>query len=153
MKALIVVGLSLSVSAAAGQAPQPPAGSPPLLRTVEFRFPTQGNVPQRGVEDYVMQAEVVRHVSAPMHEKWVPYAEAEPYILADADRYWTSGQFETLWVEVRDWPFANGVIGRQLVFNFVERPDVAVPASDHPTPPPEYRVPPPDYERLYPPSE
>ena len=130
---------------------QPPADSPPLLTRFEYRFPTQDNRSVRFVRTYVLQAETPRHVSFPSQDRWVPYSEAEPVILDDADRFWKSGQFESLWVDVVDRPFENGVVGRLVIFNFVEQADIEIQTADYPTPPPEYRQPPAGYERLYPP--
>ena len=139
------------VPPAAVQDQQPPADSPPLMRRLSYRFPTQDNRSLRFVRTYVLQAETPRHVSFPSQDRWVSYSEAEPVILDDAERFWKSGQFESLWVDVVDRPFENGVVGRLVIFNFVEQADIEIPRSDHPPPPPEYRQPPAGYERLYPP--
>ena len=130
---------------------QPPEDSPPLMTLLEYRFPTQNDRSLRFVRSYVLQAETWRHVSAPSRNRWVPYSEAEPVILDDAERFWRSGQFESLWINVVDRPTENGVLGRHVVFNFVEQADIEIPTADYPTPPPEYRQPPAGYERLYPP--
>ena len=108
---------------------QPPANSPPLLTLLEYRFPTQDNRSLRFVRTYVLQAETSRHVSVPSQDRWVSYSEAEPVILDDAERFWKSGQFESLWVDVVDRPFENGVIGRLVVFNFVEQADIEIPTG------------------------
>ena len=145
----MLVGLVVSVSATTGQTLQPDPGSAVLLKAIEFRFPGRERS-NRDIAIYVQQIEVARHVSQPRRDYWVAYREAEPFIVPDAQRLWLSGQFETLWVEVRDDPYENGVMAKRLIFNLVERADVAVPAADDPTLPVEYRVPPPGYERLYP---
>ena len=132
---------------------QPPGTSPPVMTRLEYRFPTQDNRSLRFVRTYVLQAETPRHVSTPSRDRWVPYSEAEPVILDDAGRFWKSGQFESLWVDVVDRPFENGVVGRVVTFNFVERADIEVPTPAYPTPPPEYQQPPAASERLYPPPE
>ena len=49
--------------------------------------------------------------------------------------------------------FENGLAGKRVVFNFVERTDTAIPTAAYPTPPPGYRQPPAGHERLYPPPE
>ena len=139
------------VPTATVQDQQPPANSPPLMRRLEYRFPTQDNRSLRFVRTYVLQAETPRHVSYPSRDQWVWYSEAEPVILDDAERFWKSGQFESLWVDVVDRPFENGVVGKVVTFNFMELADIEIPRSDYPTPPPEYRQPLPGYERLYPP--
>lgn len=130
---------------------QPPASSPPLMTRLEYRFPTQDNRSLRFVRNYVLQAEAWHHVSVPGRGRWVPYKEAESVIVEDAERFWKSGQFESLWVDVVDRPFENGVVGRVVTFNFVEAADIEIPRSDYPTPPAEYRQPSAGYERLYPP--
>ena len=130
---------------------QPPSNSPLLMRRLEYRFPTQDNRPLRFVRNYVLQAKTWQYVSVPSRDRWVPYYEAEPLIVDDAERFWKSGQFESLWVDVEDRPFENGVVGRVVTFNFVEAAEIEVPSSGYPTPPPEYRQPAAGHERLYPP--
>ena len=49
----------------------------------------------------------------------MPFDEAEPQVLADAARFWQSGQFESLWVDVRDDAYDNGVAARRVIFSFV----------------------------------
>ena len=132
---------------------QPPADSPPLMKRLAYRFPTQDNRSLRFVRTYVLQAETPRHVSFPSRDRWVSYSEAKPVILDDAELFLKSGQFESLWVDVVDHPFENGVVGRLVIFNFVEQADIEIPRSDYLPPPPEYRQPPAGYERLYPPPE
>ena len=98
---------------------------------------------------YVRQAEVVRHVSRPSQDRWVP-------TLKRSRSSWRmprqSGQFSSVWVEVRDDPYDNGVMAKRLIFTLVERTDVVVPDTYYPTPPRRFRVPTPDHERLYPPE-
>ncbi len=127
------------------------AESPLLITTLEFRFPTQNNRSLRDVGTYLMQAETRRNVS--LSSRGRSYWEAKPVILDDAERFWKSGQFESLWVDVLDDRFENGLAGKRVVFNFVERTDTAIPTADYPTPPPGYRQPPAGHERLYPPPE
>ena len=130
---------------------QPPEDSPRLMRRLEYRFPTQNNRSSRFVRTYVLQAETWDRVSVPSRDRWVSYSEVEPMILDDAERFWKSGQFESLWVDVVDRPFENGVVGRVVTFSFVELAEIEIPTSDYPTPPPEYRQPLSGYERVYPP--
>ncbi len=64
----------------------------------------------------------------------MPYAETESFIRSDAERLWNTGILESLWVEVRDdEPWANGVVGKRIIFNMVKRePGHAERATDHP---------------------
>ena len=130
--------------------PAPPAGSPRLLRAVELRFPTRGEIPVRNPVTYIAQADIPGYVSRPSQNRWVPYDEAEPQVLDDAERFWQSGQFDSVWVDVRDDSWENGVAGRRVIFSFVEREDIRAPTADYPMPPPEYQQPPEGHERLYP---
>ncbi len=133
----------------------PPADSPPIIRRLVFRIPTRGGQSLRERRTYFLQLETLgqRRVSNASSRHWVPYSEAEPLILEDAERFWRSGQFESLWVDVLDASFTNGVAGRIAFFNLVERADIVIPAAGYPTPPPEYRQPPAGHERIYPPPE
>jgi hypothetical protein len=133
--------------------PLPPADSPVLLRSVELRVPTQAGVFVRDGTTYVDAASGFPYRSIPLQNKWVTFKEAAPQILVEAARFWRSGQFESLWVDVRDQSWSNGVTGRHVTFNFVERTDTVMPAAAYPTPPPKYREPPAGQERLYPPPE
>ncbi len=44
---------------------QPPVGSPVLMKTIEFQFPTQNNRPQREMVTYVRAVNVLDFVSLP----------------------------------------------------------------------------------------
>ncbi|HJN44924.1 MAG: hypothetical protein CL477_07605 [Acidobacteria bacterium] len=149
----VALGFVTAVPAARAQVVQPPPSSPPVLRYLELRFPTQGN---RGFHDpstYLRQSDTTHYLSIPGRLRYSLYTEAEPVILADAERFWRSGQFESLWVDVTDSPFENGVVGKHVVFNFVERAETRIPTADNPTTPPEFRQPPAGHQRLYPPPE
>ena len=157
-----VLGVVFSARAQVQQAPavvslrdaqvqQRLAESPLLMTTLEFRFPTQNNRSLRDVQTYVMQAETRHNVS--LRSQVRSYWEAEPVILDDAERFWRSGQFESLWVDVLDDRFENGLAGKRVVFNFVERTDTAIPTADYPTPPPPAYRQASAGERLYPPPE
>ena len=146
----VVVGFG---SFAAAQEQAPPVDSPTLLRVIELRFPTRGETPLRDPVTYVRLAEFPQYVSRPSESRWVPYDETEARLVADAARFWESGQFESVWVDVRDDAWDNGVSGKRVIFSFVERPDPRIPTTAYPTPPPGYQRPPAGHERLYPPLE
>jgi hypothetical protein len=71
-------------------------------------------------------------------------------ILASAERLWQSGLLESLWVDVKDYPYVNGVVGRNVVFNFVERDGEAVAPDGPPRVPESYSMVPTGTARLYP---
>ena len=137
--ALVVVGAGARLEAAepgvapkaAGQvqapSPLPPGGSPPLLRNVEVRFPTQGNISSVDYQTYLYYMEVRNHVSLPSQGKWMPYTnEIEDIILADFHRLWDTGFLDDLWIEVIDDPYENGVLGKRIIYNFEERKRVKI---------------------------
>ncbi len=134
----------------------PPPVSPQLTRTLELSCPTvEDGCTGESEWDFMVQVlynlEVDGHVSLPSQELWVPYAQTEPYILADAARLWNTGMLESLWVEVRDdEPWANGVLAKRIIFNMVPREGDPVTPSGLPSLPPGFETPAPGHERLYP---
>ena len=107
--------------------PLPPEDSPPLLRTVQVAFPTQGNVSGIDPQTYLYYMEVPNHRSLPSQNKWVPYTtETEEIIRGDFQRLWDTGFLDDLWIEVVDEPWPNGVIGKRVIFNFDERQRVKI---------------------------
>ena len=80
-----------------------------------------------------------------------PYAETEPLIRSDAERLWNTGILESLWVEVRDdEPWANGVVGKRIIFDMVRREGDPLTPSGLPSLPRGFKTPAPGHERLYP---
>ncbi len=129
----------------------PETNSSPVLRFLELRFPTQRNRPFHEPLNYLRQASVTKHLNMPGRNEWVGYADAIPVILEDAARFWQTGKFKSLWVDVTDRPFDNGAPGILVIFNFIERTDTEVPTVDYPTPPAPFREAPTNHRRLYPP--
>lgn len=108
-------------------APLPPEGSPALLRAVEIRFPTQGNIGGVDYDTYLYYMEITDHVSLPSQGKWVPYSEAtEQVALDDHQRLWDTGFLSDLWIEVIDDPYPNGVPAKRMIFNMEERERVKI---------------------------
>lgn len=108
-------------------APLPPEGSPVLLRAVEIRFPTQGNVGGVDYDTYLYYMEIKDHISLPSQGKWVPYSEAtEQVAIDDHQRLWDTGFLSDLWIELIDDPYPNGVPAKRMVFNLEERERVKI---------------------------
>ena len=128
----------------------PPVGSPALARSIEFSFPTQDGQPRGNVGSYVAQLEIPQRVSRPSQDVWVPYEAAEAVVRPDAERLWNTGIFESLWVDVRDEPYPNGVMGKRIVFSLVEREGEPVVPTGPPILPAGFEDPAADHERLYP---
>ena len=134
--------------------PAPPEDSPELFSALEIRFPTEADDrEQRDPNTFLKKfGPVVNYVSHPIRRKWVPYSQAEPFILQSAERLWRSGEFDSVWVDVTDWPYENGVAGKHVIFNFVESSqNQTVPSpGEYPVPAPGFENPPPGHHRLYP---
>ena len=109
------------------EAALPPDGSPVLLRSMELRFPTQGNVAGVELDTYLYYMELTNHVSLASQGKWVPYTEAtERVILDDFHRLWDTGFVNDLWIEAVDDPYPNGVEAKRVIFNIEERERVKI---------------------------
>jgi outer membrane protein insertion porin family len=101
---------------------QPPDNSPPVVRTIELAFPRQGNVSVIEPQTYLYYLQT--KPSRPSDGVWVPYDEQT--VLEDFRRLWNTNFLDDLWIEVRDVPYSNGVIGKYVVFNMEERQRVKI---------------------------
>ena len=107
--------------------PLPPEGSPTLLRAVELRFPTQGNVASVEFDTYLFHMRIRDFVSLPSEGRWVPYSEAtEQVAIEDHRRLWDTGFLNDLWIEVIDDPYPNGVEAKRIIYNLEERERVKI---------------------------
>jgi outer membrane protein insertion porin family len=102
----------------------PPPGSPPLLRYVQLDFPTQGGVSVIDPETYLYYIRCAEAVSRPSDGVWRPYDEQ--MVLEDFRRLWNTKFLDNLWVDVRDAPYDNGVMGKHVIFNLEERQRVKI---------------------------
>ncbi|MDE3154397.1 MAG: BamA/TamA family outer membrane protein [Acidobacteriota bacterium] len=102
--------------------PLPPANSPPLVRTIELRFPTQGNVSVIEPQTYLYY--IRTRPSRPSEGVWVPYNEQE--VLQDFQRLWNTHFLDNLWIDVEDEPYPNGVVGKHIIYNLEERERVKI---------------------------
>ncbi len=130
--------------------PAPPEDSPELFRAMEFRFHPQGEQAQRHYTTYFGMMEGTEYVSKPSLGEWIPYASAAEVVVADAERLWRSGLLDSIWVDVTDQPYENGVAGKHVIFNFVESSQIQPEPAESPVPAPGFENPPPGHERLYP---
>jgi outer membrane protein insertion porin family len=110
--------------AAPGQPPRrlPPAGSAPLVRIIEVRFPTQGN--QSVIDPQTYLYYIQTPASRPSDGVWVPYKEET--VLEDFKRLWATKFLDNLWIEVNDMPYDNGVVGKHIIYNMEERQRVKI---------------------------
>lgn len=108
--------------AAAPQRPDPPAGSAPVLKTLELRFHPD-NSPMMEPQTYLYYIKA-RPGDWTRGEPYVLFDEAEE--LADFRRVWATNFLDNLWIELIDEPFANGVIGKHVIFHLEERQRVKI---------------------------
>jgi outer membrane protein insertion porin family len=100
----------------------PPADSPALVRFIEIAFPTQGNVSV--IEPQTYQYYIHTQPSRSSDGTWVPYDEAS--VLADFKRLWATNFLDNIWIDVKDAPYENGVVGKHIVYNLEERQRVKI---------------------------
>jgi outer membrane protein insertion porin family len=100
----------------------PPPDSPPLVRTVEIAFPTQGNVSAIDPATYLFYIKTMP--SRPTAGVWTPYDSST--VLDDFKRLWATGFLDNMWIEVKDAPYPNGIEGKHIVFNLEERQRVKI---------------------------
>ncbi|MEP7304731.1 MAG: outer membrane protein assembly factor BamA [Acidobacteriota bacterium] len=92
------------------------------MRYVEIAFPTQNNASV--VEPATYLYYIHSRPSRPSVGEWSPYDEAA--LRDDFRRLWTTEFLDDLWIEVKDVPFENGVIGKHVIFNLSERQRVKI---------------------------
>ncbi len=112
---------------------QPPANSPALVRCLEFQFhpvnqslidaatyqyyiKTRNSVPPQAAEPATATSPAKPAVPA----QWVPYNEDS--LQADWTALWKTNFLDNLWIQVVDQPYDNGVMGKEVVYHFEERP-------------------------------
>jgi outer membrane protein insertion porin family len=101
-------------------AAEPPTGSGPVVYLLAPCWEAQGN--QTVIEPATYLYYIQLKPSRPREGVWIPYDEtAERTILEDFHRLWNTNFLDNLWVDVRDYAFANGVIGKLITYNMEER--------------------------------
>ncbi len=104
----------------------PPAGSGPVIYYIGVCFPDQGGVSVIDPETYLYY--IHTKSSIPRENKWVPWEEtATPdAIKQDFKQLWGTTFLDNLSIEVTDFPFSNGVVGKLIAYNLEERQRVKV---------------------------
>jgi outer membrane protein insertion porin family len=105
---------------------QPPASSPPLFRTLQIVFePINESLIEPQTYLYYIQSQNL--ISRPSAGVWQPFTEqTEQTLLEDFKRLWATNFLDNLWIEVRDQPWDNGVMGKHVIFHMEERPRVKI---------------------------
>jgi outer membrane protein insertion porin family len=103
----------------------PPAGSGPVVYQMAPCFPAQGNVSTVDPQTYLYYIQL--RPSQPSQSNWVSYdARAEQTMLEDFRRLWATNFLSDLSIEVKDYPFSNGVVGKLVTYNMEERERVKI---------------------------
>lgn len=99
----------------------PQADSGPVLWQIALCFEAQGNVTLVDPQTYLYYMQL--KVSTPETTgEWVLYTEeTEEQVLADFHRLYNTNFLDDLSVEVLDYVFSNGVLGKIVVYNLEER--------------------------------
>jgi outer membrane protein insertion porin family len=110
-------------------APQalPPAGSAPVVYLLAPCFLAQGNTSLVDLQTYLYYIQTKDKVSQPSRGIWVPYTEEiENSVREDFKRLWATNFLDNLSIDVEDYQFSNGVIGKLLTYNMEERQRVKI---------------------------
>jgi len=105
----------------------PPAGSGPVVYQVVPCFEKQGGFPVVEANTYLYYIEMKSRLSNSQTGRWVPYDESvEQVIREDFKRLWATNFLDDLAIRVEDYVFANGVIGKMVVYDMEERQRVKI---------------------------
>jgi outer membrane protein insertion porin family len=103
----------------------PPSGSGPVILFIAPCWEAQGNASVIEPQTYLYYIQL--KASQPSQGVWVPYDDkAEKMILDDFRRLWDLKWLDNLWVDVTDYSFANGTVGKIVTYNMEERQRVKI---------------------------
>jgi len=100
----------------------PPPGSGPVVYLISPCFQRQGGRPRFSPESYL--GDIRLKPSRPSAGDWTPYdAAAEQVMLQDYERLSASSTrpLTDLTIEIRDYTFSNGVTGKLVIYDMIER--------------------------------
>ena len=105
----------------------PPAGSGPVFWQIAPCFEAQGNVNLVDVQTYLYYIQAQQKTSRPSQNLWTPYDESvEKIVREDFLRLWNTKFLDNLSIETIDYTFANGVVGKIVVYNIEERQRIKI---------------------------
>ena len=103
----------------------PPAGSGPVVYQLAPCFLAQGNVSTVEPQTYLYYMQL--RPSQPSQNLWIPYdPAAEQTMAADFKRLWATGFLSDLSIEVTDYQFSNGVVGKLVAYHMEERERIKI---------------------------
>jgi outer membrane protein insertion porin family len=105
---------------------EPPAGSAPVVLYIAPCFEAQGGAPLIEPQTYIYYIQL--KASTPLTTgTWVPYDDtAQRTIEDDFHRLWNTNFLDNLWVDVQDYRFPNGAVGKIVTYNMEERQRVKI---------------------------
>jgi outer membrane protein insertion porin family len=105
----------------------PPAGSSPVVYLVVPCFQKQGGSSSVDAQTYLYYIQATQSVSLPSTNRWVTYDDkVEQIVLGDFKRLWATNFLDDLAVDIQDYKFSNGVIGKMVVYDMEERQRVKI---------------------------
>jgi outer membrane protein insertion porin family len=103
----------------------PPANSQPVVWLIAPCWESQGGTSLIEPQTYLYYIQL--KPSSPAKDEWTPYDDAaEKTILEDFKRLWGTNFLDNLWIDVRDYTFPNGVVGKVVTYNMEERQRVKI---------------------------
>src|SRR4051794_6664434 len=103
----------------------PPDGSGPVVYLIAPCFQSQENTSLVDFQTYLYYIQT--KASQPSQNIWVPYNDdAENSIREDFKRLWATNFLDNLSIDVEDYPFSNGVIGKLITYDMEERQRVKI---------------------------
>ncbi len=103
----------------------PPAGSPPVIYQIAPCFEKQGGISSVEAATYLYYIQT--RPSLPSQNQWVPYdAAAEERLRADFRSLWATNFLDDLSIEVLDYQFSNGVVGKLIKYDLEERQRIKI---------------------------
>jgi len=112
-------------STEARPAAEPPAGSVPVVLFIAPCFEAQGNQSLIEPQTYLFYIQLKQ--SRPSEGVWIPFNDAsEKTIEEDFHRLWGTNFLDNLFIDITDYKFPNGTIGKIVTYNMEERQRVKI---------------------------
>jgi outer membrane protein insertion porin family len=103
----------------------PPAGSGPVIYFIAPCFERQNNLSSVEPQTYLYY--IATKPSLPSQNVWVPYDEkAEAQLVEDFRKLWATSFLDDLKIDVRDYVFSNGVVGKLITYDMEERQRIKI---------------------------
>jgi outer membrane protein insertion porin family len=110
---------------AAAPRAEPPAGTGPVVLAYGPCFEAQGGTSVIEPQTYLYYIQLKQ--SRPSEGVWIPYDDTtEKMLLDDFKRLWGTNFLDNLWIDVADYKFPNGTIGKVVAYNMEERQRVKI---------------------------